>query len=470
MNSSLLNEESFDFEDFELGVEEISYILNKKDVNCIRELGGVEGIARKLRVDPKVGLLDKSDFKHRIATYGTNEVSPPRRTSFFRLVLRALNDLTLQILLGVAVVSLVISLAIPKEMHSGDEGGDDWIEGASILLTVSVVTLVTAVNEYQRDKQFERLDKVKYNFKVKVRRNGIEEMLETFKIVVGDVVLLEAGDQAPGDGLYIGGCNLSMDESSMTGENEPVKKDEERCFLMSGTHVADGIGEMLVLATGENSEYGKMMRSLKVKNTPTPLQRRLDNLAKLVGKIGTAAALATFLALMIRWVIRVVPVPWKWAYLLDWVKYFVISITIVVVAIPEGLSLAVTITLAYSMKYMLRDQILVRRLASCETMGGATSICSDKTGTLTENRMTVLKGWIAGGIFEDTSAVELSDAVVQILGEGISVNSKASVNFESASHEMVGSRTEFLKRNVWLQSFSNRVLPTIASTARARQN
>jgi Ca2+-transporting ATPase len=357
----------------------------------------------------------------------------------------ALGDTTLRILLAAAILSLIIGLAVPtKYLPPDEQEGNSWIEGVSILGTVVIVVLVTAFNEWEQQKQFRELEKVKNNFKVKVLRGGVETQIETNDVLVGDVVILDTGDQVPADGIFIQGFDLAIDESSMTGENDSKKKNDQHPFLISGTRVTDGVGRMLVVSTGMNSKYGKLMATMNVESVDTPLQERLDSLANLIGLIGTAAAAATFIALLVFWIIKVSHKKWEWAFLIDWVGFFITALTIIAVAVPEGLPLAVTISLAYSMKQMMDDQNLVRRLAACETMGGATTICSDKTGTLTENRMTVVEGWIAGKTFDQIPlSRQLDPFTKQVLAEGISINSKAIVNYSAAgTPEFIGNKTE----------------------------
>lgn len=356
----------------------------------------------------------------------------------------ALGDTTLRILLAAAIVSLVISLAAKKYLPEDEQEGG-WIEGVSILATVVAVVLVTSFQEWEKQKQFDELERAKNNFKVKVLRGGVEAQIETNDVLVGDVVVLDTGDQVPADGVFISGFDLAIDESSMTGENDSRKKSHDKDpFLISGTRVTDGVGRMLVLATGMNSKYGQLMATMNREDADTPLQERLDSMANMIGIVGTAVAVATFIALVIFWGVRVSKVKWQWAFLVDWVQYFIISVTIIAVAVPEGLPLAVTISLAYSMRQMMSDQNLVRRLAACETMGGATTICSDKTGTLTENRMTVVEGWISGKSFKEIPMKRKLDPFSQyLLTQSISINSKAIVNgVGERNPEFIGNKTE----------------------------
>lgn len=330
-------------------------------------------------------------------------------------------------------------------MPEDEREGNRWFEPVAILIAVLLVTIVQATNDWSKDRQFRSLNKTKNNFNVKVVRGGEETQIRNYDVLVGDVVILDTGDQVPADGVYISGFDLRLDESGVTGESDPVKKNLERDpFLFSGCRVTDGVGRMLILSTGMNSEWGKLLAALQEEIPPTPLQKRLDKLAAFIGKVGLGFAIATFLALIISWIVKVSAIEWNWAYMIEWVSFMIIAITILVVAIPEGLPLAVTISLAYSMKEMMKDQNLVRHLVACETMGGATTICSDKTGTLTENRMTVVEGWIGGKDFKKVPLkFELPKNLTETLVVGISVNTKAIVNYpEGLNPDFIGNKTE----------------------------
>lgn len=433
---------------YHISVATLNDIVARENVEYLSSLQGIEGIATKLSTSTKNGLSQDEQFdgfSQRIAAFGTNKYDDPPSATFLELIWDALGDTTLRILIAAAVISLVLSLAVPKKYLPPEEReANSWIEGVSILGTVCIVVLVTSFNEWEKQKQFRELEKAKNNFKVKVIRGGVETQIDTIDVLVGDVVLLDTGDQVPADGLYLSGYDLAIDEASMTGENESKKKNDAHPFLISGTRVTDGVGRMLVLATGMNSKYGKLMATMNEESADTPLQERLDGLAGMIGIIGTVVAAATFIALMIFWIVKVSSKKWEWAFLIDWVGFFIQAITIIVVAVPEGLPLAVTISLAFSMKQMMDDQNLVRRLAACETMGGATTICSDKTGTLTENRMTVVEGWISGKTFKEIPLRrKLDDLTQHVLTEGIALNSKAIVNYsDSGNPDFIGNKTE----------------------------
>jgi cation transport ATPase len=314
---------------------------------------------------------------------------------FFFFLAEAMNDPMIIILIVAAVISLVIGLAAPEE---GEEA-TAWIEGAAIMVAVLAVGFITAINEYGQESQFRALNDKKNEKQVVVIREGHQIDVPIQELMVGDVIVLETGDQIPADGVLIIGHELTVDESVMTGEADSVTKGPENWKMLSGCKADGGNGRMLALAVGENSQWGITLKELSTKRPPTPLQEQLGVMAKLIGLVGLVVAVLVFIVLMIYWAIEVSSEEWEWGKLRDIVDFFIIAVTIVVVAVPEGLPLAVTISLAYSMKQMVRDNNLVRQMAACETMGGATNICSDKTGTLTENRMTCTEGFVLlGGV------------------------------------------------------------------------
>ncbi|KAK9865493.1 hypothetical protein WJX84_011923 [Apatococcus fuscideae] len=349
-----------------------------------------------------------------------------------------LQDPTLILLMIAALVSTVLGVVIPSEREQ-----KSWTEGVAIWVAVAVVSGVASGNDYQKDKQFRKLNAAKDNIKVKVVRDGQQLLVDNGDVVVGDLLQLDTGDKIVADGIVTEFHGLVVDEASLTGESEPVKKGEDDVFCRSGTQVTEGSGTIMVLAVGPNSEWGKTMALVQTEAVDTPLQGNLTQLAAAIGKIGLIAGVLCFVALMIRWMIenhgfpanRIASGP---------LSFFIFGITIVVVAVPEGLPLAVTISLAYSMRKMMKDNNFVRVLAACETMGGATAICSDKTGTLTENRMTVVEGWFSGKSWpRPPTFEELPEAARHPIAANIAVNSKAFLVTSSRGElELVGNRTE----------------------------
>lgn len=439
---------------WEVSAQELSDLVKNRDTGesvpqIHSKYGGVEGLARKLRSDVKKGLSAEETTEHlaeRHRVFGENRFPEKEATGFFEYFFDALKDETLIILMVSAVISIILECALedPKE---------GWIEGTAILVTVFIVASVTAGNDVVKDKQFRTLSAISADRKIKVERDGKIDQLSIFDIVIGDVVVFDTGDYIPADMILISGQSLSVDESAMTGEPEAVHKNDSDPFLLSGTMVTEGIGRGLVVAVGPHSQWGKIKESLDKEDEKTPLQEKLEDLAELIGKIGLAAAIITFIALLIRWIITEFAIDhnkWDWDNISDIVSFLIIGITILVVAVPEGLPLAVTLSLAYSMLRMMKDQNLVRHLVACETMGSATCICSDKTGTLTQNKMTVVKLWMGQQTFDDISSSSSSvntakgmERVAELLCSGICVNSSAYIKKqESGKTEFVGAKTE----------------------------
>ncbi|KAK9099789.1 hypothetical protein Scep_023219 [Stephania cephalantha] len=326
----------------------------------------------------------------------------------------------------------------------------------AFLLLVILVIVVTAVSDYRQSLQFQNLNEEKQNIHLEVVRDGKRVEVSIFELVVGDVVPLKIGDQVPADGVLIVGHSLAIDESSMTGESKIVHKDRKNPFLMSGCKVADGYGTMLVTSVGINTEWGLLMASISEDTgEETPLQVRLNGVATFIGIVGLAVAVSVLLILLIRFFtghskdpngnVQFQKGKTSVSDAVDGaVKIVTVAVTIVVVAVPEGLPLAVTLTLAYSMRKMMADKALVRRLSACETMGSATTICSDKTGTLTLNQMTVVEAYTGGKkIDPPDDPNSMSPDLCSLLVEGISQNTTGSVFTSNVGDvEVSGSPTE----------------------------
>eukprot|EP00123_Amoebidium_parasiticum_P009347 comp19411_c0_seq1/m.22487 comp19411_c0_seq1/g.22487 ORF comp19411_c0_seq1/g.22487 comp19411_c0_seq1/m.22487 type:complete len:1074 (-) comp19411_c0_seq1:497-3718(-) len=445
-----------------------------------KNYGGVEGMAKRLHTDRKGGLSgDPSDLALRQKVFGENRLPKPSSASFLRLVWEAMQDLTLMILVVAGIVSLVLGLTIEEDKSTG------WIEGTSILCAVAIVVLVTAINDYQKDKQFRALSDMGEDIKVTVVRNGREQQISVFDVVVGDILVLSQGDGVCADGLVLQSADLRVNESSLTGESDELKKNkDESPFVYAGTQVTQGCGRFLVCCVGPNSQLGiihgliaggdsekapprpsvnhnaddERTPLLSVTTDASPekaeqnereggsvLQEKLETLSVQIGKGGMVMAALTVLVLVVRFCIETYTVRgWEKHDAETLLMYFITGVTVLVVAVPEGLPLAVTVSLAYSVRKMLQDNNLVRHLSACETMGNATTICTDKTGTLTTNRMRVVRGWI-GGTMHDLQPMgskptvpTFKPAVQSLLGEGVAVNSSAYI--EGTEH--IGSKTE----------------------------
>ncbi|KAJ8632820.1 hypothetical protein MRB53_026156 [Persea americana] len=432
--------------------EAITKIVKDKDMDSLHRLGGPQGAVAALETDAEGGISDNpDDVVRRKEVFGSNTYKKPTPRSFFYFAFEAFKDRIILILLGCAVLSLVFGI---KE-HGLKDG---WYDGGSIYIAVFLVVGVSAVSNFRQSKQFLKLSNQNSNINVDVVRSGRRQQVSIFDVVVGDVVCLKIGDQIPADGLFLSGHSLQVDESSMTGESDHVHVDGNRYpFLISGAKVVDGYATMIVTSVGMKTMWGEMMSSIsRDSDEQTPLQARLDKLATFIGKFGLAVAFLVLIVLLARYFtgnteddngnrefngkktkIEVV--------INSVASIFAAAVTIVVVAIPEGLPLAVTLTLAYSMKRMMSDNALVRKLSACETMGSATTICTDKTGTLTLNQMKVTRFWIGEEVVSaDEGISEINPEVLKFLHQGVGLNSTGSVYRPNSTSlpEFSGSPTE----------------------------
>ncbi|XP_062231758.1 probable calcium-transporting ATPase 6, plasma membrane-type isoform X1 [Phragmites australis] len=419
-------------EGFCISPDELAAITGiREDSTMFKTHGGIGGISRKIKASLEDGVME-TETTTRQKLYGTNKHAekPPR--SFWMFVWDALHDLTLIILVVCAMVSLVVGLATegwPKGIY----------DGLGIILSILLVVLVTASSDYKQSRKFMELDREKQKIYVLVTRDSKTKKVLIHDLVVGDILHLSIGDVVPADGLFISGYCLVIDESSLSGESEPVRVSEEKPFLHAGSKVVDGTAKMLVTAVGMRTEWGKIMDSLNEDGVDeTPLQVKLNGVATIIGHIGLVFAILTFLVLLVRFLVdkgmHVGLLNWSANDALTIVNYFAIAVTIIVVAVPEGLPLAVTLSLAFAMKKLMNDKALVRHLAACETMGSASCICTDKTGTLTTNHMIVDKVWISDvskSVNGDTNMNELkaaiSERVMTILIQGIFMNTGSEV-------------------------------------------
>ncbi|KAG0238257.1 hypothetical protein BGW42_006537 [Actinomortierella wolfii] len=519
---------------------ELMELIDPKSVEKLEEYGGPEGIVAGLHTDPEHGLrtanqplasvaagevsekaASDSDvtIQDRTEAFGVNVLPQKKPKTIFQLMWLALQEKILILLLIAAVVSIGLGfyedygVKHEPKFHCNSETDCvrtlppkiSWVEGVAILVAVFIVVLVGSLNDYQKEKQFQKLNAKKEDREVKVIRNGESVLISVFDIVVGDIMHLEPGDMIAADGVYLRGHNLKCDESAMTGESDAIKKvtleeykqleaieashqktliqtNQEGVevvkdthslhgvdpFIISGSKVLEGVGIYVVTGVGPNSFHGKTMMSLRTEPESTPLQDKLNDLAEKIAKLGTAAAILMLVALFIRFFIGFrngVPPGSEIAEKV--ISIVIAAVTVIVVAVPEGLPLAVTLALAFATTRMLKDNNLVRVLAACETMGNATTVCSDKTGTLTQNKMTIVAGtlginsrFIADAAEGETNpraslpinkhAITISQLnnqvpgqVMQLLHEAIAINSSA---FESEDDKgnlsFIGSKTE----------------------------
>jgi len=405
---------------------QLDELFNEKSLSAYQALGGLTGLERGLRTDRRSGLsvdetiLDGSavstragqvggpaeePFADRKYAFGDNTIPRKESLSILRLMWMAYDDQVLFLLTAAAIVSLAIGLYQTfGTVASATNPRIEWVEGVAIIIAIIIIVLVGAANDWERQRQFAKLDKKKQDRDVKVVRSGKSQMISTFNVLVGDVVHLEPGDVIPADGIFIDGYNVKCDESLTTGESRLIRKHpgekafrttrkqeqedvhEMDPFLISGTKVAEGVGTFLVTATGVNSSHGRILMSLHDDPGFTPLQEKLNDVAKFIAKSGAVAALLLFAVLFIKFLVQLphrteTTPPEKGQ---NFLNILIISLTVLVIVVPEGLPLAVTLALAFASNKMLKDHNLVRQLKACETMGNATSICSDKTGTLTK--------------------------------------------------------------------------------------
>ncbi|XP_048226964.1 calcium-transporting ATPase 1 [Ricinus communis] len=434
---------------FKICADELASIVEGHEVKKLAIHGGVEGLAGKLSTSVADGISTSDDLlNRRKEIYGINKFTESPARGFWVFVWEALQDMTLMILGICALVSLVVGIIMegwPKGAH----------DGLGIVASILLVVFVTATSDYRQSLQFKDLDKEKKKISVHVTRNGLRQKLSIYDLLPGDIVHLSIGDQVPADGLFISGFSLLINESSLTGESEPVHVNTTNPFLLSGTKVQDGSCKMLVTTVGMRTQWGKLMATLSEGgDDETPLQVKLNGVATVIGKIGLFFAVVTFAVLVEGLYRRKLHEEshWDWSGddAMEMLEFFAVAVTIVVVAVPEGLPLAVTLSLAFAMKKMMNDKALVRHLAACETMGSSTTICSDKTGTLTTNHMTVVKACICGQITEVGSSESthnfgsiVLDSAKRILLESIFNNTGGEVvSNKDNKTEILGSPTE----------------------------
>ena len=402
-----------------------------------------------------LGLTDQEVLQSR-EKYGANLLTPPKRPSLLKLYLEKFEDPVVRVLLIAAVFSLIISVI-----------ENEYAETIGIIAAILLATGIGFYFESDANKKFDLLNAVTEETLVKVIRNGRIQEIPRKDVVVGDIVVLETGEEIPADGELIEAISLQVNESNLTGEpviNKTIIEadfDEEATYasnlVMRGTTVVDGHGSMKVLRVGDATEIGKVARQSTEQTTePTPLNIQLTKLANLIGKIGFTVAGLAFLIFFIKDVVLYFDFGalngWHdWLPVLErTLKYFMMAVTLIVVAVPEGLPMSVTLSLALNMRRMLATNNLVRKMHACETMGAITVICTDKTGTLTQNLMQVHEpnfyGLKDGGKLAD-------DDISRLIAEGISANSTAFLEEtgEGEKPKGVGNPTE-VALLLWLNS------------------
>lgn len=383
---------------FTIQPEELHELVNDGSEGASRRLaslGGLQGLAARLKTDLARGIdgSDAAALEERRATFSINELPEAEEATFWDMVVESLEDRMMQILIVSAVVSLVLGLTVPDPATGVVDYRHGWIEGAAILLSVTLVTLVSSVNNYQKEQKFKELSKATPPVKVQVIRSGVTVDITDKELLSGDLLNVSGGDVLTVDGIVLRSTSLKVDESAATGENDDVAKSAHGDYILrSGTNVTEGEGTVLVMGVGVHSFAGHIAMQVREAKEETPLQEKLTELADRIGFFGMVAAGLMFVLLSGK---ELVDTFISHKHPFGYKKYLdnlTTAVTIVVVAVPEGLPLSVTIALAYSMKQMFKENNLVRHLAACETMGSATTICTDKTGTITQNDMCVTDG------------------------------------------------------------------------------
>ena len=385
-----------------------AYVLinrTKKEKNFYSEMN--------IDKNKRIGLTDEQ-VKQSREQHGKNVLTPPQRTSLWKLYLDKYRDPIIQILLVAAFVSLILAF-IEK----------NFMETIGIFVAVFLATTVGFYFERDAAKKFNLLTALSEEQPVKVRRNGKVMEIPRHDVVVGDVVLVEVGDEVPADGELIVCNDLQINESALTGEPVAEKSLEgggdgayPRNVILRSTMVMNGRGEFVVTAVGDATEIGKVAKkSTEQTSVETPLHMQLDKLAKMISKVGSVVSVAAFFIFLIHDILTNPAWGGKdYFYMAEIVlKYFMMAVTLIVMAVPEGLPMAITLSLALNMRRMLKSNNLVRKLHACETMGAVTVICTDKTGTLTQNKMQV-------------SALELKQGDEALLDTAIALNSTAELN------------------------------------------
>jgi len=382
------------------------------------------------------GLTDAEVSASRLNN-GINILTPPAKKPLWKRFLEKFRDPLIIILMIAGVLSICISC---YEFWGIGEGSGVFFEPCGIFIAILLATGLAFFFEQKADKEFALLNQINDDEPVQVIRNGCVTQITRRDVVVGDIVILNTGEEVPADGELLEAVSLNIDESTLTGEpichktTDPARFDKDATFpgnhAMRGTKIMEGHGVMRVFAVGDKTENGKVFEAAQIDDSvKTPLNEQLDRLGKLISRVSYAFASAIIAGRIAMYFINVSDFDWV-AFLAFFLQTLMVAVTLIVVAVPEGLPMAVTLSLAYSMRRMLKTNNLVRKMHACETMGATTVICTDKTGTLTRNQMQVYKADFFG---------EPSD---EILYEGIAVNSTAQLDMSGDRIQVLGNPTE----------------------------
>ena len=374
-------------------------LFAQKDLVGLDEVGGLGQVAAALKCTTSQGIAEKIVESRRL-DFGQNNTSANLKKqpiSFLGLFAEACSDTVIILLAIAAIISIIFGMTLPGTYDRSVNTTTGWIEGTAIIISIIIVTVVGSISNYHKDKVFEDMESSLAPMPVRVRRDGREKNIDSLHLVVGDVVLVQSGSRITCDMLLICGSPL-CDESAVTGESTPVKKSvKSDPFVLGGSNVTQGWAELLVVAVGSNTvrDGRRNGSSSEVVDAAgqTLLEQQLDVLVDDISGFGLAAAVTLLFGLLIKEGILISL--GKTAQLSDFLSHIILAIALVVVAIPEGLPLSLTITLAFSMKAMMKDNCMARIASSCETMGAVTTIVCGKSGTLTSNSMTVVQGVVS---------------------------------------------------------------------------
>ncbi|KAK1449568.1 calcium-translocating P-type ATPase [Colletotrichum melonis] len=453
---------------------QLNKLLNPKSLGAFRALGGFGLSVDETDAPGMVSFQDvvtpispqhsevqwssattttKEAFEDRIRVYKRNVLPEKKATPLWKLMWNAYNDQVLILLTVAAIISLALGLyeTLGVEHPPGSPTPINWVEGVAICAAIAIVTLGGSINDWQKERAFVRLSSKKDERDVKVTRSGKQFLIRVHDVLVGDVLHLEAGDLVPVDGVYIDGHELRCDESSATGESDSIKKTGGSVvmsalengetakvldpFIISGSKVLEGVGTFMCTSVGVNSSFGKIMISVRIETEPIPLQKKLEGLAMAIAKLGSTAAGLLFFVLLFRFLAGLShdsrPATDKASLFMD---ILIVAVTIIVVAVPEGLPLV--------------------SLVRMRNLGNATAICSDKTGTLTTNKMTVVAGRFDNTSFSASDNVGASDPPIptwasntsvlfrEVLIQSVAINSTAFEGEEDGKSVFIGSKTE----------------------------
>ena len=372
--------------------------------------------------------LSSSQVSEMRKNYGSNAMTPPVRESIWRQYLKNFDDPIIKILLLAAAISTVVSVV----------KGSGYLDIIGIIIAILLATAISFINEYRSSREFDVLNAHRDDMGVKVIRDGHPTSIPSRDVVAGDLILLEAGDAIPADGWVNQAFSLSIDESSFTGESEPVNK-TTREKVLKGAFVTAGKGQIIAAAVGDSAQMGLIAASLGIDHsTVTPLEEKLEKLSKVISRFGYAMAILICSSLFIKGIMNGEVTGFNLTTANNILHYFMLAVVIVVAAVPEGLPMSVALSLSLAMRKMTRANCLVRRLIACETIGSATTICTDKTGTLTKNQMEVVESSFGNPI----NINKLSNSPAEWITLNASVNTTAYLEDRKGKVVVIGNSTE----------------------------